>query len=131
MTKEFVVKLEKTIHEKDLLDVFCVAFEGGSNYWINDFEHEATVVDGGDAGRTYTGIKFVYDPEDYNQVEPKHNPVTADDLARAVQMILDGSATAPIAREQILNCLDELGMVDGDGADAILQVAAFDEVVYG
>lgn len=122
---DFEIALIHTVKAKDLMDVLCTACEGGSAHWVSGYQHMAHRNKDGD----YVKIEIMNHTE--NDVAPRHPVIGLADLVRGIQQILDGTAQAPTARDDIASNIEDLGMVDGDTADAILQVATFGEIVYG
>lgn len=131
--RKFPIRLTAEISEQDLHDVFVNAIEGsygGVYYWAVNYKHMAHQDENEEFGIHYTKLELDTNGDDM-LVEPKNNPVTIEHLADAIQKIVDGTIEAPGVRAAILANIAELGMLDAGESEAIVQVAAFGEIVYG
>lgn len=113
---EATVTITRTIAPEFIDDVITTACEGGINYWANSLS------------RTLNHIRIV-ESEDART----HN-LTVRTLVNAMHVIINGmvrinSATRAEITEGVFN--NDAGMIDAQGADAIVQVAVFGELVYG
>lgn len=113
-TDTFAVKIAITVTAADIADVWSTALTT-CGYWADKMA--------GAHGKP--GAYYVREHEPAG--EPLDYVFTGQDIANAIGKIIAG--TVPVdfrTRADILN-----GDVDGDAADAIIQVATFGELVYG
>jgi hypothetical protein len=143
----FKLKVELGIPGQLVHDVLTTAVEGGIGYWINsgDFKNvtirrdddlnvTAIFFEGtGQIPVTYKdrGPCFAARPQDDRQF---YYMIYPGDIILAAQKILDAPAEkygagAKLAALELIKGVD--ADIDADAADCLLQVAAFDEVVYG
>lgn len=131
---EYPITITKTLRENDLCDLFVGVLEGGSSFWMADYDFYVTRVKDPDeiVGWRYTAVTFHRKtPDDLDLETPKNLEITPALLAEAIGKILSGGVAASYVSQQIVDCIDEIGAVDADAADAIFQVAVFGEIVYG
>ena len=110
------------ITEDFIADVLCTAFEGGSNYWINNIENTSEnpksqyfseCVAKGDT-------IIITDNEDYKEY-PLNSKIFARGYKRYVQFCIREG------REIYYDPCD----IDSEIADVILQFALFNDIVFG
>lgn len=136
-------------HTQFLADVLTTAVEGGIGYWarITDCKRaddlswlEITVIEYESAAEdTDTDIFFSYDALDAlvnakDERTAKYiHTVTLDNVASALRKVIDGGYVNKEMTARIFLAYKEkdAGEIDAYDADAVIQVAALGEVVYG
>lgn len=130
---DFKLNITKTVTAVDLSYILCAAVEGGSNYWLNDYSPVATreVIEGsGDDSQNYVALTLqVPAPDDTAECcEPaKVADITLDSIAKAIAALSSDPAKYKVYEGYTF----DLENYDAGDADLVLQVAVFDEVVYG
>jgi hypothetical protein len=132
MNQKLVLSLE--VPEQNLLDALTTAVEGGISYWVNNEEDFNKVSLERDADLNVTKLVF-YGRGNVNDDDNKRYEIVPSDLVGAAQKILSrepkcevsGSITGQIATLASKDFCD----IDAWGADVLVQVAAFGEVVFG
>lgn len=128
------VNIEVELSVQDVMDLLCIAFEGGVNYWC-----ESICGVGGDISKLpqdFTKIQHEYEwlaigGDLEIGVDGEIHTLTSDKLEKglqewiyrnAIQVGYDGAR-----RDTAL----DLGNIDADDADQIVQFALFGKLVYG
>lgn len=113
--------------------VLCSALEGGSNYWLRDYSPRAQCAKhpqdtGSSAYGDYAAVHLNMPREGAECDEPvKHSRIGAARIARGIELALTcGNPNFAKCAARVL--AEEY---DANDADAILQFAAFEEVIYG
>jgi hypothetical protein len=113
-----------TEREQFLADVIITAVEGGTGYWATAADYHWS-----DDEPTTTRVKLT--PEDDREAEYL---VDIDVIAKGISEIKrEVHSCRSDIRESILagDRDNDAGVIDADGADVIVQIALFGEVVYG
>lgn len=125
--KSWELEVKKTIKvtQEDIDDIMVSALEGGINYWCwkaevlgewkSEWAHEQIA---------RGGILKLYDSE-----EDKKYWLTLDKLLKGIKLAYEGGYYADYdwCNGMTLDCCQ----VDAEVADAIVQLALFDDVIYG
>lgn len=123
MDEQFIeVKLDILLTNEDIDDIMCAALEGGINYWCG----KAKVVGkylGEYASEQISrgGTLKLYDGESGEEFE-----LTKEKFIKGLTKHLEDGRSGLISQGMI-----DTGALDACDADAIIQYALFDEVVYG
>lgn len=119
------------VTEEDIEDIMCTALEGGINYWAHYDRSD----------EEYLPYKD-YDDEPFSElctrillsggwvwlIDEDYNCLTLDKLLTGIQRWIDGGYDMYGAVDgEELDC----GSIDAECADAIIQFALFNEIVYG
>ena len=119
------------VTEEDIEDIMCTALEGGINYWAHYDRSD----------EEYLPYKD-YDDEPFSElctrillsggwvwlIDEDYNCLTLDKLLTGIQRWIDGGYDMYGAVDgEELDC----GSIDSECADCIIQLALFDDVVYG
>lgn len=123
MDEQFIeVKLNILLTNQDIDDIMCTALEGGINYWcgkakvvgkyLGDYASEQISRD---------GTLKLYDAESGEEFE-----LTKEKFIKGLTKFLEDGRSDLISQGVIDTCC-----LDACDADAIIQYALFDEVVYG
>jgi hypothetical protein len=123
---EHVIEVRHTVDAGFLADVLTTAVEGGIGYWAQITGSKRA------PGLDWIEITLI------DQIEDDNAPhvVTLADVARAIQLIMTDSGVAThcagvagdIARAVAEG---DAGHIDAGGADAVVQVAALGDTLYG
>ena len=114
------------------------AAEGGIGYWskiIDTYDYRRwTTADGMD--NVDVDDDFVFYTIKYENPNDEgylRSPITTELLRRGLALIMEGGKVRKDLEQQVWDSIDEgeLGLVDADVADCILQLGLFGEVVYG
>lgn len=124
----FNVSIQRQLSEEFMSDVLTTAIEGGSNYWLKEPEAVQKAL----VKRQRSGpvsISFTW----MDAEEPQEKTVDLAALAGAVQRVVSEGLMRDDLRDSVLHAVasGDAGSIDADGADALLQIAAFGEIVYG
>lgn len=136
MTTEttYAIPTVANVTQQQVDDLLCTAFEGGITYWCPTFE---VLIDGHEAEEYPEGARWGHetltrgctirltDSESayYNEDEqPDHYVLTLEDFLKGIRM------AAAHFRQSVDTFLEEQ---DADSADAAVQFALFDKLVYG
>ena len=121
------ITLEVTLTAEDIDDIMCAALEGGITYWccraevVNAFlgEYASEQISRGGT------IKLYVDPDCLDEGEPATYELTLEKFLSGVC-----SYVAEINPGIVENGRLDVGNIDAPAADAIIQYAIFDEIVY-
>ena len=122
---EIKAVIEVDITEEDIDDIMCAALEGGINYWCNRAEVVGDYL--GEYGHEQiarNGKLLFHDSEEDEVYE-----LTLEKFIKGVRMAIEQGFYAGYGWYEdgkIDTCL-----VDADVADVIIQLALFDEIVFG
>lgn len=115
------VNLNLEVDQEYIDDVLCAAFEGGISYWAVS----ASPVDGDFKGGEFAsevisrgGIVMITEDEEGDGAV---HLLTLDKTLKGIASLISKFGTAYL----------DAGYVDADKADYIVQMALFDEIVYG
>ena len=123
----FNITITQTVNvtEEDIDDIMCSALEGGITYWANS----ALVV--GDYLGEYAseqisrgGSLIIYDAEEDEEYE-----LTRDKLLNGIKLAIQGCYFMDY--EWFVGDKLDCCQIDAEVADIIVQLALFDEVIYG
>ena len=123
-TFDIEIKMNVKLTEEDIDDIMCAALEGGISYWCR----KAEVVDeylGEYASEQISrgGILKLYDSEDDEVYE-----LTLEKLLHGFELwVIGGYDTY----EAVCNGEVDTMEIDAEKADQIIQLALFDEIIYG
>ena len=146
--RTITLKIEKELTAKNIADIVITAFEGGSNYWCGRADTVELTASGwhsmskeqhaswrdDDGCGPYANPEFwESDERDYrlhDEYENEAAPIvlTSDKIALAIQKLADHENPG---WQQTAARLMEPGDYDADDADVAIQMAVFDDVVYG
>lgn len=116
------------ITDKEARNILCTIIEGGSVYWMNDGYSvkpiRKTVGTLGADCPEYDG--FVIDTK--SEEKPKRFVIGLGDIKEAAERIIGETLTNSDIRSQLVEDRDGC---DAWAADAVCQIAVFDELVYG
>ena len=123
MDEQFIeVKLNILLTNQDIDNIMCTALEGGINYWcgkakvvgkyLGDYASEQISRD---------GTLKLYDAESGEEFE-----LTKEKFIKGLTKFLEDGRSDLISQGMI-----DTGCLDACDADAIIQYALFDDVVYG
>lgn len=116
----FYVKADIPIPADFIGDIFVTAIEGGINYWAHIEELERN-----DAGDYITAT--VCDAEDYEIFSfTESHKITYMTLVKGIEKSFEKDMHYC---EYLLE--KDAGMIDAEGADCIVQLGLFGEIVYG
>ena len=106
-------------------DILTIAAEGGINYWASFNTERRTDL-------TVLTLSNMMDVEDEDQFDD----VDIEDIWSTLQKVCDGVYDNSVANRILDDIQDDLAtkeccQIDAEGADVIVQLALFDEVVYG
>ena len=132
------VKIETTIGmtDEDVIDLMVTALEGGIGYWAClDNTSQAFWDAPEDESIAETAATILLSGEGITLLDTEDHSVswvlTLDDLLKGVKMLMTDDL-GKYCSESIYGYLTiDMGMVDADAADSIVQYALFDEIVYG
>jgi hypothetical protein len=127
MNKMFNITVTQTVNvtEEDIDDIMCSALEGGITYWAN-----AARVVGNYLGEYASeqisrgGSLIISDAE-----EDAEYLLTRDNLLKGIKLAIQGNYFMDY--EWVVGSKLDCCQVDAEVADVIVQLALFDEVVYG
>jgi hypothetical protein len=117
---------------RNLRTVLTTAIEGGSNYWLHqpnfrsievrrDAENDVTVV-------RFVGTGEIAEPSD----QGKQYDIQENEIAAAFGKVANGDVKINDELRRQIASLPSVEMdIDAGAADALLQIAAFGEIVYG
>lgn len=115
----------------DIRNLFCAAFEGGSNYWAHAIEPVSEVPEDG-SGLVFYGragfygekfaMKITHDDPD-NDGKQMVTTIDQDSVRRGLQKLADDYPS------HIADLILDEG--DGDTGDAFLQCAVLGDIVFG
>ena len=121
----YEVKIVHEVSEEFLFDILTTAAEGGIGYWaIYDVDRAEDL--------SVTRIHHICDAED--EEEELGNDIDARAVAHALALIAAGKTNLSNYHIDIITKAvadDDCSELDADDCDVIVQVALFDEVVYG
>lgn len=122
---KITVETELQISKEDIDDIMSAALEGGITYWADSAEvgPEGFLGEYASENISRGGILIIHDAED----DVEHT-LTLDKLIGGIKLFIS-NGLAPngmVWAGEIDTC-----QVDGEAADAIVQLALFGEVVYG
>lgn len=126
-SNEWELKAERTVivTQEDIDDIMAGALEGGITYWCCKAEVVEDDYYGEYASEQISrgGSLCLYD----NETDEKY-VLTLDKFLKGIRLaIKDGYRNDWFSDDARLDC----GMIDGEAADIIVQMALFGEVVYG
>lgn len=134
-TKSFNFKATVSLDTERLFGLLCSAFEGGSNYWITLVDTKLTNEEIKQKRTEKPDYSWIYDAVLYEggsvlihvdmneDGNVKIHELTLDKFIKGVQRLFD---TYPHEAKAILEEQD-----DANTGDIALQLALFDEVVFG
>lgn len=118
------ISVNINIHQEFLADVLITAVEGGINYWVDVIEDYVWQENGQMISHPRASIK----PID----EERLRPLGTGQIKIGIHRILNSDLVNPQIKSQIFRAVSEAfaGDIDATAADAIVQVALFDDIVY-
>ena len=123
-TAQFRTLLELPV--TDLIELVNQAYETGAiNYWVDDVK-ESRRAPKGELDYAYC-YQFTFTTDD------KEFTINVDTIRDGIQLLLTGKAEMMQGRKYVLQALIEqdLGYIDSDVLDMIVQAGLFGELVYG
>lgn len=131
------VTIERDFPLTDCGDIAVTAAEGGINYWavVDSYDWWRWDPEGTDVSLLERGDAFVF----YTIVSDCDGdpfwptiPITPALIKRGYEMLLAGGARRDLVEQALSAILDnEIGGVDAEVADCVIQLGAFEEIVYG
>ena len=123
----FIIDISKRIKvtEEDIDDIMCSALEGGINYWCRKAEVVCEYL-GEYASEQISrgGSLNLYDAEEDEVYE-----LTLENLLKGIQLAVEGNYYEDY--EWVLGDGLDVCQVDAEVADVIIQLALFDDVIFG
>lgn len=119
------------VSRRDVADILCTAFEGGSTYWLRKVTgtHPAAVY-ASDVPSCGGSLRLRFDlPSDEEGNGKGRFDLRLEDVLRGIALGLT-KHDAILLRQPGFD-VTEIGACDADAADVILQLAVMGEVVYG
>lgn len=135
------VNIEVELSVQDMMDLLCTAFEGGVNYWVTSILGE-----GGDTGKLPEGrTKIEHEYEwlavggslkiGYDDEERLYRYLDQDKLQKGLQEWINRNSGQVVLITRIDGSLRDtaldLGNIDANDADKIVQFALFGKLVFG
>ena len=108
--------------------IWIGALEGGSNYWI-DYIH----TDGNNLKSSYDVVEFNFDIAIHHGSEGWGEPLEEDETVeyvKAFDVIVDGINLLDPDRQRMALTVSELGQLDANDYDYIIQLGVFGKEVY-
>lgn len=111
------MKIEIEISNDVIEDILVTAFEGGINYWVDriEFDGEGYASDWLQKGDAHVLLLHDADGEEVHEL--------------TMPKLLEGISMAIAEGRSVFD--SDGACVDADGADAIIQLALFKEIIYG
>lgn len=123
----FFINIERTVKvtAEDIDDIMCSAFEGGITYWCNKAEVVGEYL-GEYASEQISrgGTVKLYDCEEDEVYE-----LTLEKFLKGIKLAIDGNYYAEYG--WVDGYVIDTCQVDACVADVIIQLALFDDVIYG
>lgn len=136
MSENFIVDIPVELDDEFFDDIICIMLEGGSNYWIDtiDIDHPDGKRPSGTPVSTWAadainkgGSITIYPIEEEDGI----TTIKRENLIFGVQQLIEEHPDwVAVTYENKKNRID-LGCMDADDADAIMQYAVFGELVFG
>lgn len=120
------ITVNTQVEYEDLQAIMTTAWEGGSDYWMDNYD---IAFDRDKDTTNITELVFKATLDDTCPY-PTTWHIIADHIARAIDKLFERPGYEQ-AKQDIINNLDELGAVDAETADVLVQLAVFGEVTYG
>lgn len=120
MSNKITVQIEITDQEID--DVLVTALEGGINYWADSADVKDDDYKGGEWASEVVsrgGTLIIQEVDEEETVE-----LTKDKMLAGIALFIEEFP-------EMYGSVEELGYLDASGADIIVQLALFGDVVYG
>jgi hypothetical protein len=123
---KFIVVVE--LDDESLADILVTAVEGGIGYWSECSEYQHNGTPGIAAKDVFAVIIDTEDPEFSGSIR-----IDLDIISRGIKNILAKDIIRKSALDEILRaiCEDDVGMIDADYADCIIQAGLWGELRYG
>ena len=123
----FEIKVESTIRvtTEDIDDIMCAALEGGINYWCNKAEVVGDYLGEYASEQIARGGKLILHDCEIDEAYE----LTREMLLNGISLAIEGNYYEDydwVDGEVLDTCC-----IDADVADVIVQLALFDEVIYG
>lgn len=119
-----------TYSRQDRGDILVTAFEGGSNYWTRVTQVSRTPDEAGTDLYPLTIVRIWFTEDDPAVADVEHClSVEMDALDRAAERIVNEG----LAGDWIVRAIrsGDIGNIDADVADCIVQVATLGRITYG
>lgn len=123
-TAQFRTLLELPV--TDLIELVNQAYETGAiNYWVDDVKESHRAPEGKFDYNYCYQFTFIADDKEFT--------INVDTIRDGIQLLLTGKAEMMQGRKYVLQALIEkdLGYIDSDVLDMIVQAGLFGELVYG
>jgi len=135
MSKNVIVQIPVELDDEFFDDIICTMFEGGSNYWIGKTQIIHPDGEKPKGMPVSAWIASAINKDGMIKILPQDDNVTVVlNKKRLVFGLKEWITKCPdkvsLINENGKNCIDA-GNVDADDADAILQYALFEELVFG
>ena len=131
---EIIVKAKLPISESDMRDIICNGYEGGIGYWycstdVERKEYDYISITGVDA-------EIAMDHDTIAQIEGAHIDehgelwvINAETIKLGIERVFEKHTHNAELIKALLE--GDIGMIDAEGADVIIQLGIFGEVIYG
>lgn len=133
MKHEFKVPMLVEITNEDIDDIVCTALEGGINYWCSKVEVDGEYLGEYASEQISRGGKLkVFLDEPFDENDTEEYELTNEKLLKGIKMYSE-SLDRPyeiVVHEKnkfVLDCCQ----VDAEVADMIIQLALFEDIIYG
>ena len=123
-TFDVEIKMNVKLTQEDIDDIVCAALEGGISYWCRKAEVVGEYLgDYASEQISRGGMLRLYDAEEDDVYE-----LTLEKLLHGFELwVIGGYDTYGAVSNGEVDCCE----IDADKADQIVQLALFDEIVYG
>lgn len=128
MTFEILFERDIEISYKRIEDILVGAFEGGSNYWFDDFTiHKEIPINFDNTGKSTWFYSYPLN---------KNGKITFRSIDNDLEYVLDLSSIKKGLKLMAMDYKDNFNDIiteddDADTSDLLLQLSLFDELVYG
>lgn len=118
-----------TLTDDECADILCTALEGGIGYWCQAWD--ITRRDTNEA-EDYVGWAYVsFEAHDAEATDEVFGMVDYETVRRGCNLILAGNVVSPYITQMVFRHFSEDEAMDADGADCVVQLGLFGELVYG
>lgn len=119
---KLTINFDIIYRNQDIDDIICTALEGGINYWCDCVEVEGEYLGEYASEQISRGGTLTF----HDSEKPYQYKLTLDKFIKGLKTFI---------RERGLDAIYDLDIetfdIDADDADAIIQYALFDEIIYG
>jgi hypothetical protein len=135
MSENVVVQIPVELDDEFFADIICTMFEGGSNYWLGKVQVIHPDGEKPNGMPSSEWIASAVNKDGMIKILPQEDTVTVMlDKKRLVcgleKWITKHPSSVSLMNENGRSSIDA-GNIDADDADAILQYAVFDDLIFG